>query len=237
MNNRILIVEDDHYISEMIRDTLVKHGFAISTVFDGEEALKIVESQNFNLILLDIMIPKIDGMECLKIIRTKSMIPILIMSAKGEDVDKALGLGFGADDYIAKPFSMIELVARVKAILRRESHYMDLNNQLVKPSDQDETIQLGDLIIDMNNYSIKKCGHDLKLTLKEFNILKLFITNPNQVFTKAQIYNLVWQDEYYGDENVINVHIRRLREKIEDTPSNPKYIKTLWGIGYKWGGV
>lgn len=237
MNNRILIVEDDHYISEMIRDTLVKHGFAISTVFDGEEALKIVESQNFNLILLDIMIPKIDGIECLKIIRTKSMIPILIMSAKGEDVDKALGLGFGADDYIAKPFSMIELVARVKAILRRENHYMDLNNQLVKPSDQDETIQLGDLIIDMNNYSIKKCGHDLKLTLKEFNILKLFITNPNQVFTKAQIYNLVWQDEYYGDENVINVHIRRLREKIEDTPSNPKYIKTLWGIGYKWGGV
>lgn len=117
MNNRILIVEDDHYISEMIRDTLVKHGFAISTVFDGEEALKIVELQNFNLILLDIMIPKIDGMDCLKIIRTKSMIPILIMSAKGEDVDKALGLGFGADDYIAKPFSMIELVARVKAII------------------------------------------------------------------------------------------------------------------------
>lgn len=235
MNNRILIVEDDHYISEMIRDTLVKHGFAISTVFDGEEALKIVELQNFDLILLDIMIPKIDGMECLKIIRTKSMIPILIMSAKGEDVDKALGLGFGADDYIAKPFSMIELVARVKAILRRERHYIDLNNQLINPSYQDETIQLGDLIINMKNYSIKKCGHDLKLTLKEFNILKLFITNPNQVFTKAQVYNLVWQDEYYGDENVINVHIRRLREKIEDTPSNPKYIKTLWGIGYKLG--
>ncbi|AZV44855.1 response regulator transcription factor [Peribacillus asahii] len=235
MNNRILIVEDDHYISEMIRDTLVKHGFAISTVFDGEEALKIVELQNFDLILLDIMIPKIDGMECLKIIRNKSMIPILILSAKGEDVDKALGLGFGADDYIAKPFSMIELVARVKAILRRERHYIDLNNQLINPSYQDETIQLGDLIIDMKNYSIKKCGHDLKLTLKEFNILKLFITNPNQVFTKAQVYNLVWQDEYYGDENVINVHIRRLREKIEDNPSNPKYIKTLWGIGYKLG--
>lgn len=235
MNNRILIVEDDQYISEMIRDTLVKNGFTISTVFDGEEALKIVELQNFDLILLDIMIPKIDGMECLKIIRTKSMIPILIMSAKGEDIDKALGLGFGADDYIAKPFSMIELVARVKAILRRERHYLDLNNQLINPSYRDETIQLGDLIIDMKNYSIKKCGHDLKLTLKEFHILKLFISNPNQVFTKANVYNLVWQDEYYGDENVINVHIRRLREKIEDDPSNPKYIKTLWGIGYKLG--
>ncbi|WP_129690274.1 response regulator transcription factor [Gottfriedia acidiceleris] len=235
MNNRILIVEDDHYISEMIKDTLVKHGYAVSTVFDGEEALQIVEVQNFDLILLDIMIPKIDGMECLKIIRTKSMIPILIMSAKGEDVDKALGLGFGADDYIAKPFSMIELVARVKAILRREKHYLDLTNQVVNPTYQEETIQLGDLIIDMKNYSVKKCGHDVKLTLKEFNILKLFITRPNQVFTKAQVYSLVWQEEYYGDENVINVHIRRLREKIEDNPSNPKYLKTLWGIGYKLG--
>lgn len=235
MNNRILIVEDDYYISEMIRDTLVKQGFIVSTAFDGEEALKIVELNNFDLILLDIMIPKIDGIECLKIIRSKSMIPILIMSAKGEDVDKALGLGFGADDYIAKPFSMIELVARVKATLRREKHYMDLTNQVVNPDHQEETIQIGDLNINMKNYSIKKGDHDLKLTLKEFNILKLFITRPNQVFTKAQVYNLVWQDEYYGDENVINVHIRRLREKIEDDPSNPKYIKTLWGIGYKLG--
>ena len=237
MNNRILIVEDDHYISEMIRDTLVKNGFAVSTVFDGEEALRIVEVQTFDLILLDIMIPEIDGIECLKIIRTKSMIPILIMSAKGEDVDKALGLGFGADDYIAKPFSMIELVARVKAILRREKHYMGLTNQVNNSSHQDETIQLGDLVIDMKNYCVKKCGHDVKLTLKEFNILKLFVQKPNQVFTKAQVYNVVWQDEYYGDENVINVHIRRLREKIEDDPSNPKYIKTLWGIGYKLGEV
>ena len=235
MSNRILIVEDDNDISVMIKDTLVNHGFTVSTVFDGDKALQIVEEQNFDLILLDIMIPKIDGIECLKIIRTKSMVPILIMSAKGEDVDKALGLGFGADDYMAKPFSMIELVARVKAILRREKHYMDLTNQVNDMSSQDETIQLGDLEIDMKNYSVKKYGHDVKLTLKEFNILKLFVTKPNQVFTKAQVYNFIWQDEYYGDENVINVHIRRLREKIEDNPSNPKYIKTLWGIGYKLG--
>ena len=236
MNNRILIVEDDHDISEMIKDTLVSHGFVVTTVYDGDEALQIVEEQNFDLIMLDIMIPKIDGIECLKIIRTKSMIPILIMSAKGEDIDKALGLGFGADDYIAKPFSMIELVARVKAILRREKHYMDLTSQVNDISSQHETIQLGDLEIDRKNYSVKKYGHDVKLTLKEFNILKLFVNNPNQVFTKAQLYNLIWQDEYYGDENVINVHIRRLREKIEDNPSEPKYIKTLWGIGYKLGG-
>ncbi len=232
MNNRILIVEDDHDISEMIGNTLIKEGFAVSAVFDGEEALKIVESQDFDLILLDIMIPKIDGLECLKRIRSKSMIPILIMSAKGEDIDKVLGLGFGADDYMAKPFSIIELVARVKAILRREKHYLA---QAVKPSHKEETIQSGDLIINMKNYAVKKFGYDVKLTLKEFNLLKLFITKPNQVFTKEQVYNLVWQEPYYGDENVINVHIRRLREKIEDNPSNPKYIKTIWGIGYKWG--
>ena len=235
MNNQILIVEDDYDISEMLKDTLLDHGFTVFTAFDGEEALQIVEVQNFDLILLDIMIPKIDGIECLKIIRTKSMTPVLIMSAKGEDVDKALGLGFGADDYIAKPFSMIELVARVKAILRRERHYMELSNQVTNSTHESDTIQLGDLVIDMKNYSVKKYGNDVKLTLKEFNILKLFIKKPNQVFTKAQIYNLVWQDEYYGDENVINVHIRRLREKLEDNPSDPKYITTLWGIGYKLG--
>lgn len=235
LNNNILIVEDDHYISNMINETLTKQGYNVTAVFDGEEALKVSDSHNFVLIILDLMLPKIDGMECLKIIRTKSMVPILIMSAKGEDVDKALGLGFGADDYISKPFSIIELVARVNAIIRRQAHYTkvsDLNND-----SSNEIITIGDLTVDMNNFSVKKNNVDLKLTLKEFSILKLFISKPNQVFTKAQVYSLVWQDDYYGDENIINVHIRRLREKIEDEPSKPKYIKTLWGIGYKLGEV
>jgi len=235
LNHEILIIEDDHYISEMIEDTLTKQGYNVTAVYDGEEALKIVDRANFDLILLDLMLPKIDGMECLKVIRAKSMVPILIMSAKGEDIDKALGLGFGADDYISKPFSLIELVARVKAFIRREAHYKQVSKEKDNPNN--EVIQIGDLTIDMNNFSVKKHNIDLKLTLKEFNILKLFISKPNQVFTKAQVYSLVWQDEYCGDENIINVHIRRLREKIEDEPSKPKYIKTLWGIGYKLGEV
>ncbi|MFF5996910.1 response regulator transcription factor [Lysinibacillus sp. KU-BSD001] len=233
MNKRILIVEDDHDISNMIHETLEKNGFTVSAVFDGEAALKIVDTQNFDLILLDLMLPKIDGIECLKLIRTKSTIPILIMSAKGEAVDKALGLGFGADDYISKPFSMIELIARIKALIRRTTDYMLPTHH--QESVQNGFLEIGDLIIDINSFSVKKHNVDLKLTLKEFNILKLFISRPNQVFTKSMLYNLVWQEEYYKDENVINVHIRRLREKIEDDPSHPKYIKTLWGIGYKLG--
>lgn len=236
MGSQILIVEDDYDISEMIKETLVKNGFSVTTVFDGEEALTISDSKKFDLILLDLMIPKIDGIECLKAIRMKSMVPILIMSAKGEDVDKALGLGFGADDYMSKPFSLIELVARVQAMIRREHHYIRLaQRKEVEHTQQEDIICMGDLIVNLKNYSVKKFEQDLKLTLKEFNIIKLFCNQPNQVFTKAQIYNLVWQEDYYGDENVINVHIRRLREKIEDNPSKPKYIKTIWGIGYKLG--
>lgn len=235
MASQILIVEDDYDISNMIKEVLEKNRFSVTTVFDGEEALTMFDSNKFDLILLDLMIPKIDGIECLKAIRMKSMIPILIMSAKGEDVDKALGLGFGADDYISKPFSLIELVARVQAMIRREHHYLNLARTKETENTGEDIICIGDLIVNLKNYSVKKFDQDLKLTLKEFNLIKLFCTKPNQVFTKAQIYNLVWQEEYYGDENVINVHMRRLREKIEDNPSKPKYIKTIWGIGYKLG--
>jgi DNA-binding response OmpR family regulator len=230
-----MIVEDDLSISDMVNDSLTKEGYEVKTAYDGEEALQMFYSQNFDLILLDLMLPKIDGMECLKVIRSKSMIPILIMSAKGEDVDKALGLGFGADDYIAKPFSLIELKARIQAIIRREDHYTRARNHDL--FNREEVIKIGDLVVDLTNFSVKKFDKELKLTAKEFSILKLFITKPDHVYTKSQLYNLVWREEYYGDENVINVHIRRLRGKIEDDPSTPKYIKTLWGIGYKLGEI
>ena len=235
MVNSILIVEDDYDISNMIKEILESHGYSVTVVFDGEEALQIFDSKKFDLILLDIMIPKIDGVECLKAIRMKSMIPILMMSARGEDIDKALGLGFGADDYMSKPFSLIELVARVKAMIRRENHYLRLSHRKETENAGEDIISIGDLMVDLKNYSVKKFDQDVKLTLKEFHIIKLFCTKPNQVFTKAQIYNLVWQEEYYGDEKGINVHMRRLREKIEDDPSKPKYIVTIWGIGYKLG--
>ncbi|KOS69819.1 PhoP family transcriptional regulator [Lysinibacillus contaminans] len=211
----------------MVETYLTKEGFAVETAADGVDGMTKFLQGSFDLIILDIMMPKIDGLEVVKLIRERSAVPILMMSAKDTDVDKAIGLGLGADDYICKPFSMIELSARVKAAIRRSTKY---SAPLKK---QDEVIQIGDLKIDTINYTAWKKDEVIKLTSKEFELLKLFSKNCNRVFTKAQIYQHIWNEEYYGDENVINVHMRRLREKIEEDPSNPTYIKTLWGIGYK----
>ncbi|CAM4092398.1 DNA-binding response regulator [Bacillus cereus] len=230
MSHHILLVEDDVSIQEMVETYLVKEGFQVTIASDGEEGVTAFLKGSFDLIILDIMMPKLDGLEVVRIIREKSAVPILMMSAKDTDVDKAVGLGLGADDYICKPFSMIELAARVKAAIRRSTKYSAVESK-------DETIQIGDLIIDPINFTVEKKGRQLKLTLKEFEILKLFVKNQNRVFTKAQIYSLIWNEEYYGDDNVINVHMRRLREKIETDPSNPAYVKTLWGIGYKLEGM
>ena len=231
MQDHILLVEDDQSICELVEKYLTKEGFSITTANDGEQAIVQFSKGTFDLILLDIMLPNLDGLEAMKIIREKSSIPIVIMSAKDQDIDKALGLGLGADDYISKPFSMIELLARVKATIRRATKYS---------SHQEKTeniIHIGDLTVDITNFSVTKKKEPLKLTSKEFEILKLFATNRKRVFTKEQIYHYVWNEEYYGDENIINVHMRRLREKIEDDPSKPQYIKTLWGIGYKLEGM
>lgn len=238
MPHKILLIEDDPSIIEMLSGYLTKEGFHITSACDGEEGITRFHQEHFDLIVVDIMMPKLDGIEVIKIIRQSSSIPILIMSAKDSDIDKAIGLGFGADDYIAKPFSMIEITARIKASIRRATQYISATHQSNSPSESSpRIISINDhLSIDLDNYSIMKQGEELKLTSKELDILKLFLNNPNRVFTKAQIYGFVWNDEYYGDENVINVHIRRLREKLEDHPSEPKYIKTLWGIGYKWDG-
>ncbi|EOO30346.1 two-component system response regulator ycbL [Bacillus cereus BAG1X2-3] len=226
MSHHILLVEDDISIQEMVEKYLIKEGFQVTIASDGEEGVNTYLKGSFDLIILDIMMPKLDGLEVVRIIREKSAVPILMMSAKDTDVDKAVGLGLGADDYICKPFSMIELAARVKAGIRRSTKYSATETI-------EKMIQIGDLTIDAINFTVEKNGKPLKLTLKEFEILKLFVKNQNRVFTKAQIYTLVWNEEYYGDDNVINVHMRRLREKIESDPSNPEYIKTLWGIGYK----
>ena len=230
MSESILLVEDDHSISEMVSRHLKKEGYTIITAFDGKEAIRLFSENAFDIVILDLMLPGADGLDILQQIRQKSWIPVLIMSAKDSDVDKALGLGFGADDYMAKPFSLSEMTARVKAALRRAKHYSQDN-----PQNKDRTIRIFDLVIDPDNFSVMKNGQGINLTAKEFQILLLMMTHPNQVFTKAHLYEQVWNDSYYGDENVINVHIRRLREKIEDDPSAPRYIKTLWGIGYKMG--
>ncbi|SFJ28010.1 MULTISPECIES: response regulator transcription factor [unclassified Bacillus (in: firmicutes)] len=227
MQHKILLVEDDLSIQEMVNGYLTKEGFVVAVASDGEEGLAKFSQDQFDLVILDIMMPKMDGLEVMNMIRKKSSVPILIMSAKDTDLDKALGLGLGADDYICKPFSMIELSARVKAGIRRSTTYSAPQQK------QDDMIVVGNLKVDTANFTVQKNNEAIKLTSKEFELLKLFATNQNRVFTKAQIYSLIWNEEYYGDENVINVHMRRLREKIEDDPSQPQYIKTLWGIGYK----
>lgn len=229
MDYKVLIIEDDKEISNMVSMYLRNEGYNVVQAFNGKEGIDKALDVEPEIILLDLMLPVIDGMECLRKIRETSIVPILIMSAKNSDLDKALGLGLGADDYIEKPFSIIELSARIKAILRRNNDYIKGKN-----NNDDNKKTIGNLEIDFNSMSVIKEGEDIALTSKEFEILKLFITKPNRVFTKAQIYELVWNDEYYGEENVINVHMRRLREKIEDNPSKPSIIKTLWGIGYKY---
>ena len=237
MSNRVLIVEDDISIIEMLKSHLTKEGYEVTTASDGLQGVEALRQTAVDLVMVDLMMPGLDGIEVIKHIRSTSAVPILIMSAKDSDVDKAIGLGFGADDYIAKPFSLIEVSARIKAAIRRATMYTN-HATIQEPAQvsKSRVLQFDALAIDLDNFAAYKSNVDLKLTAKEFDILKLLATNPNRVFTKAQLYGFVWKDEYYGDENVINVHIRRLREKIEDNPSEPRFIKTLWGIGYKWEG-
>ncbi len=232
MKNKILIIEDDKDINEMVSNYLIKEGFEVCTAFNGEEGIEVFLKEEFDLVLLDIMMPKMDGLEVMRVMREKSVIPILIMSAKDSDIDKAVGLGMGADDYIAKPFSLLELSARIKAMIRRVTKFSKEANI---DQTHSRTANIHNLFIDFDNFCVTKEGKNIKLTAKEFDILRLFVMNPNRVFTKAQVYNLIWNDDYYGDENVINVHMRRLREKLEEDPKNPKIIKTLWGIGYRLG--
>ncbi|GBG10751.1 DNA-binding response regulator [Paenibacillus agaridevorans] len=233
MSGKLLLVEDDLSIGEMVEDYLTKEGYAVTVVRDGVAALETFRAESFDLVLLDLMLPKMNGLDVLQRFRERSRVPILILSAKDGEVDKALGLRFGADDYIAKPFSLLELSARVAASIRRATQYSEvIADEAEITSDK---LTVGDLIMDPSNFIVTKRGEELKLTAKEFQILKLFVEHPTRVYTKALLYQLVWNDTYYGDENVINVHMRRLREKIEDDPSNPRYIRTLWGIGYRLG--
>lgn len=231
MPKRILLAEDDIEISQLIESHLRQESYIVDTAHDGEEVEALFQKEAYDLILLDLMLPKISGMDLLRRIRETSVVPVLIISAKGSDLDKALGLGFGADDYMSKPFSMIELTARVQAAIRRATQYTQTESKQEDPP----MLTYKDLVLDLHTFSATVKGKTVQLTSKEFHILKLFLTHRSRVFTKEQIYQLIWEDDYYGNENVINVHIRRLREKIEEDPSSPQYIRTIWGIGYKMG--
>ncbi len=232
MKDRILLVEDDREISEMLRDYLQTEDYETVCAFDGQEACEIFDKEDFSLVLLDLMIPKLSGMEVMRHIRANSVVPILILSAKDSDSDKSLGLGMGADDYITKPFSLVEVVARIKSNLRRAGQY-----NRPKAPDRPKNLEAGDLVLNLTDYTVSRRGERIELTAKEFEILRLLMSHPKQVYTKEQIYSLVWKDSYLGDENAVNVHISRLRNKIEEDSKKPKYIQTVWGIGYKLGDL
>lgn len=227
----ILLIEDDREISQLVTSHLTQESFTVLTAFDGAAAAQLLETNRVDLILLDLMLPKLSGLELLKRIRAASTTPVLIISAKDSDIDKALGLELGADDYISKPFSMIELVARINAAIRRATQSFAAASQPAAAA----MLEYKDLKLDLATFTALVGDQSIPLTSKEFNILKLFMTNQRRVFTKEQIFHFIWQEDFIGNENVINVHIRRLREKIEQDPSNPVYIRTIWGIGYKLG--
>ncbi|HIV34760.1 MAG TPA: response regulator transcription factor [Candidatus Blautia intestinigallinarum] len=229
MNHKILLVEDDIEISEMLKNYLTLENYEVICAADGQEACNYFDRTEFSLILLDLMIPKISGIDVMQHIRKNSVVPIIIVSAKDTETDKTLGLNLGADDYITKPFSVAEVLARIKANIRRRTQY----DQSVM--DPPQILTLGKLVMNLSDYTLTQNGKRVELTAKEFAILKLLMQNPKKVYTKEQIYSLVWNDAYLGDENAVNVHISRLRNKIEEDTRNPKYIITVWGIGYKLG--
>ncbi|MDW2800831.1 response regulator transcription factor [Clostridium boliviensis] len=226
---KILLVEDDREISEMLIDFLQMEGFEVHGFFDGEQAVKTFFSGSYDLVILDLMLPKISGLEVMKRIRKESVVPIIILSAKDTESDKIFGLGLGADDYITKPFSLTEVLARVKANLRRTTQYSSAGEST------GVCLGLGDLEMNLESHTVHKKGLAVDLTAKEYEILRLLLSNPKKVYTKAQLYSFIWKDDYLGDENAVNVHISRLRTKIEDDPRKPQYILTVWGIGYKLG--
>jgi DNA-binding response OmpR family regulator len=227
-NARILVVDDDYEIAKAIEKLLSLEGYQVLKAYNGLEALEILLNEQLHLILLDVMMPKLDGLSTTMKIREKKNIPIIILSAKSEDTDKVLGLSMGADDYITKPFSSQELVARVKSQLRRYMQLGDMGN-----INRENILVVGGLRLDLDAMQLTVDGEPVKLTAKELKILELLMGNVGVVFSADKIYERVWNEEPYAVENTVMVHIRRIREKIEINPKEPNYLKVVWGIGYK----
>ena len=225
MGRRVLVVDDEKLIVKGIRFSLEQDGMEVDCAYDGEEALKLAKENAYDIILLDIMLPKYDGFEVCQQIREYSDVPIVMLTAKGDDMDKILGLEYGADDYITKPFNILEVKARIKAIIRRTS-------KRDKDQSSDKVIKKGDMQIDCESRRVVIGDREINLTAKEFDLLELLAMNPNKVYSRENLLNIVWGYEYPGDARTVDVHIRRLREKIEANPSDPKYVYTKWGVGY-----
>jgi len=225
--SNILVVEDEKEIAILLKKYLEVEDYGVVLAEDGVEALKAFDDELFDLVVTDIMMPNLDGVELCKQLRKKSNVPIIFLTAKDEEVDKLIGLMQGADDYITKPFSIREVVARVKSMLRR---YLELSTGVLPTT----VLEAKGLTIDFTNSKVFKDGHEIPFRTKEFEILALLARTPEKVYSKSQIFEKVWHNEYLGDDNTVMVHMRRLRKKIEEDSNNPKFIKTVWGLGYKF---
>ena len=225
MSRKVLVVDDEKLIVKGIRFSLEQDGMEVDCAYDGEEAVEKAKDKKYDIILLDLMLPKMDGLEVCQQIREFSNVPIVMLTAKGEDMDKILGLEYGADDYVTKPFNILEVKARIKAILRRNAKKDDSKvkaNVVIK----------GDMKLDCDSRSLYIADKEIYLTAKEFDLLELLVFNPNKVYSRDTLLKAVWGNDYPGDARTVDVHVRRLREKIEDNPSEPKYVHTKWGVGY-----
>ncbi len=223
MAKRILLVDDEPLIVKGLKFALESDGYETDSAGDGEQALEKIQNGNFDLILLDVMLPKMSGIEVCQAVREKSDVPIIMLTAKGEDMDKILGLEYGADDYMTKPFNILEVKARIKTILRRASAGKEAPKM---------EITAGDITININTRSVISHGEPVNLTVKEFDLLNLFMSNIGKIYSRDELLETIWGFDYIGDFRTVDVHIRRLREKIEKDPANPKHIMTKWGVGY-----
>jgi len=227
MSKKILIVDDEKPIVEILKINLQREGYIVFEAFDGEEAVSKAMTVEPDLILLDVMLPKLDGFSVCKKIREKSSVPILMLTAREEELDKVLGLELGADDYITKPFSIRELMARVKANMRRNEAVFEDKKEKVQ-----EELRIGGFVLDFNRYELYKGDKLIDLTIREFDLIKFLASQPNKVFSRQSLLESVWDYEYYGDVRTVDVTVRRLREKVEDDPSEPRFIMTKRGVGY-----
>ncbi|SFL01621.1 DNA-binding response regulator, OmpR family, contains REC and winged-helix (wHTH) domain [Lachnospiraceae bacterium KH1T2] len=226
MARKVLVVDDEKNIVKGLKFALKQDGMDVDTAYDGEEAVEKAREGNFDIILLDVMLPKLTGFEVCQQIREFSDVPIIMLTAKGDDMDKILGLEYGADDYITKPFNILEVKARIKAIMRRAERSEKQAQNVA------DSIVSGALRLDLDGRRAYINDKEVNLTAKEFDVLELLAKNPNKVYSRVNLLNIIWGKDYPGDERTVDVHIRRLREKIEDSPSNPRYVHTKWGVGY-----
>ena len=226
MSVRVLIVDDEKSIVKGLKYALEADGMQTDAAYDGEEALEKIETGEFDLILLDMMLPKMDGMEVCRQVRSFSEVPIVFLTAKGDDMDKILGLESGADDYITKPFNMLEVRARIRGIIRRS------RTRAPKPEKKETLIVNGEFCFDTDNRRLTIADREINLTSKEYEILEILVTHPRKIYSRDDLLRLVWGENYTGDARTVDVHVRRLREKIEEDPNSPKWIKTIWGTGY-----